>query len=278
MIVDDEPLAVKLLESFVTKTPDLELLGSFTDSVEAINAVKEQKPNLLFLDIQMPDLNGMELAHMIPSETRVIFTTAFKEYAFESYEVSALDFLLKPIRYNKFLAAVEKAREWFKVYSLEFKDDYPASPEGPTDISPINYKLSTQNSKLSARPEGALSSERTINSTLFLKVDGEYRQVALSQIIYVCGMKDYVMFYLDGERKPLITHLTMKAVEDMLPTEIFMRVNRSYIVALDKIRKIDRNDCIYIGEEGTSAEIIRVTEAYRETFLQYLQSKFPGAK
>ena len=79
-------------------------------------------------------------------------------------------------------------------------------------------------------------------------------------------------------QKPLITHLTMKAVEDMLPTQLFMRVNRSYIVALDKIRKIDRNDCIYIGEEGTSAEIIRVTEAYRETFLQYLQSKFPGAK
>ena len=269
MIVDDEPLAVKLLESFVTKTPDLELLGSFTDSVEAINAVKEQKPNLLFLDIQMPDLNGMELAHMIPSETRVIFTTAFKEYAFESYEVSALDFLLKPIRYNKFLAAVEKAKEWFTVHSLQFTDDLQTSPSEPSELSSVNRQPSTVNCKPSTVNQ---------NSTLFLKVDGEYRQVALSQIIYVCGMKDYVMFYLDGERKPLITHLTMKAVEDMLPTEIFMRVNRSYIVALDKIRKIDRNDCIYIGEEGTSAEIIRVTEAYRETFLQYLQSKFPGAK
>ena len=222
----------------MAKTPELKLLGSFTDSVEAINAIKEQQPNLLFLDIQMPDLNGMELAHMIPSETRVIFTTAFKEYAFESYEVSALDFLLKPIRYNKFLAAVEKAKGFF-----------------------------------SRNVEGG-----HIPQTIFLKVDGEYRQVALSQIIYVCGMKDYVMFYLDGERKPLITHLTMKAVEDMLPTQHFMRVNRSYIVALDKIRKIDRNDCIYIGEEGTSAEIIRVTEVYRETFQQYLQSKFPGAK
>ena len=116
IIVDDEPLAVKLLESFVSKTPELKLLGSFTDSVEAIKAIKEQQPNLLFLDIQMPDLNGMELAHMIPAETRVIFTTAFKEYAFESYEVNALDFLLKPIRYNKFLAAVEKAKEWFTVY------------------------------------------------------------------------------------------------------------------------------------------------------------------
>ena len=238
MIVDDEPLAVKLLESFVAKTPELKLLGSFTDSVEAINAIKEQQPNLLYLDIQMPDLNGMELAHMIPSETRVIFTTAFKEYAFESYEVKALDFLLKPIRYNKFIAAVDKTKEWY-----------------------------------SRNVEGG-----HIPRTIFLKVDGEYRQVALSQIIYVCGMKDYVMFYLDGERKPLITHLTMKAVEDMLPTQHFMRVNRSYIVALDKIRKIDRNDCIYIGEEGTSAEIIRVTEVYRETFQQYLQSKFPGAK
>jgi DNA-binding LytR/AlgR family response regulator len=261
MIVDDEPLAVKLLESFVAKTPDLELLGSYTDSVEAINAIREKRPQLLFLDIQMPDLNGMELAHMLPEGTKVIFTTAFKEYAFESYEVSALDFLLKPIRYNKCLAAVEKAKEWFTVYSLQFTGDLQANSSEPSELSSVNRKPSTVNQ----------------SSTIFLKVDGEYRQVALERIIYVCGMKDYVMFYLEGERKALITHLTMKAVEDMLPQQLFMRVNRSYIVALDKIRKVDRNDCIYIGEEGTSAEIIRVTEAYRETFQQYLQSKFPGA-
>ena len=260
MIVDDEPLAVKLLESFVAKTPDLELLGSYTDSVEAINAIREKRPQLLFLDIQMPDLNGMELAHMLPDGTKVIFTTAFKEYAFESYEVSALDFLLKPIRYNKFLAAVEKAKGFFS----------------------RNVEGGMWNENCSAMDnsqQGNLIPHSTfhIPQTIFLKVDGEYRQVALERIIYVCGMKDYVMFYLEGERKALITHLTMKAVEDMLPQQLFMRVNRSYIVALDKIRKVDRNDCIYIGEEGTSAEIIRVTEAYRETFQQYLQSKFPGA-
>ena len=164
MIVDDEPLAVKLLESFVAKTPELKLLGSFTDSVEAINAIKEQQPDLLFLDIQMPDLNGMELAHMIPSETRVIFTTAFKEYAFESYEVKALDFLLKPIRYNKFMVAVEKAKEHYS-------------------------------------PRESGNSGNNAPSTIFLKVDSEYRQVALSQILYVCGMKDYVMFYLEDVRK-----------------------------------------------------------------------------
>ena len=231
IIIDDEPLAVRLLESFVTKTSGLKLLGSYTDSVEAINAVREQRPQLLFLDIQMPDLNGMELAHMLPEGTKVIFTTAFKEYAYESYEVSALDFLLKPIRYNKFITAVEKAREWFG-RSQEL-------------AKPIN--------------------------TVFLKVDGEYRQVALDKILYVCGMKDYVMFYVEGERKPLITHLTMKSVEEMLPASRFLRVHRSYIVALDKIRSVDRNDCIYIGDE-----IIRVTDAFKETFNQFLQSHFPG--
>ena len=278
IIVDDEPLAVKLLESFVAKTPDLTLLASFTDSVEAINAVKEQKPNLLFLDIQMPDLNGMELAHMIPSETRVIFTTAFKEYAFESYEVRALDFLLKPIRYNKFLAAIDKAREWFTVYSLSSCVPTVASgkaerTDDDTDGSEGLASKSTVNCNPSARPEGALSSERTVNNntTLFLKVDGEYRQIAISDIIYVSGLKDYVMFYLDSERRPLVTHLTMKAVEDMLPPQQFMRVHRSFIVCLDKIRKVDRNDCIYIGEE-----IIHVTEAYLATFQEYLTSKFPG--
>ena len=236
IIVDDEPLAVKLMESFVAKTPDLKLLGSFTDSVEAINAVKEQKPNLLFLDIQMPDLNGMELAHMIPAETRVVFTTAFKEYAFESYEVSALDFLLKPIRYNKFMVAVEKAKEWF------------AKSESPVSQHP---------SPITNHP-----------SAIFVRVDGALRNITISDIIYVNGMKDYVMFYLDSEPKPLITHLTMKAVEEMLPPEKFLRVHRSYIIAVDKIRKVDRNDCIYIGNE-----IIHVPDGYQDAFHKFLGTR-----
>ena len=204
------------------------------DSVEAINAIKEQAPDLLFLDIQMPDLNGMELAHMIPETTRIIFTTAFKEYAFESYEVSALDFLLKPIRYNK-------AR----------KANVGSSVNPPQDSN---------------------TQTPTPNNSIFLRIDGELRQIQLSHLLYVSGMKDYVMFCMEDEKRPLITHLTMKAVEEMLPAEQFMRVNRSYIVALDKIRSVDRNDCIYIGNE-----VIRVTEAYREAFLEYVNSKFPGA-
>ena len=229
IIVDDEPLAVRLLESYVEKTPDLQLIASFTDSITAINAIKAQKPNLLFLDIQMPNFDGMELAHSLPEETRVVFTTAFKEYAFESYEVNALDFLLKPIRYNKFLAAVEKAK---KQHQQSTNTQHPSS------------------------------------NTIFIRVDGEWRNVPIDQITYVNGMKDYVLFYLDNESKALITHLTMKVVEDMLPKDRFLRIHRSYIIAVDKIQKVDRNDCVYIGKE-----IIHIPDGYLQSFRQFLETR-----
>lgn len=232
MIVDDEPLAVRLLESYVERTPELQLMASYTDSITAINAIKAQKPELLFLDIQMPNIDGMELAHILPEDTRVVFTTAFKEYAFESYEVNALDFLLKPVRYNKFLASVEKARK-----ALDMSQSTPQStPQHP--------------------------------NTIFIRVDGEWRNIPIEQIVYVNGMKDYVLFCLDNLPRPLVTHLTMKAVEDMLPKDRFLRVHRSYIVAVDKIRKVDRNDCIYIGDE-----VIHVPDGYLQAFRQFLESR-----
>ena len=240
MIVDDEPLAVKLLETFVGRTADLELKGSFTDSIEALDVLAREPVDLLFLDIQMPDLNGMELAHAIDNErTRVIFTTAFKDYAFESYEVNALDFLLKPIRYIKFQAAVEKARNYF------------AMKESANTAA-------TQSSQPSSKED----------DFIFLRADGELHQIALARILYVEGMKDYLKFFIEGERKPIITHMTMTAAEEMLPEAGFMRINRSYIVSLSHIRSIDRNDCVYIGEQ-----IIRVTEAYKEQFNQYITKR-----
>ena len=240
MIVDDEPLAVKLLETFVGRTADLELKGSFTDSIEALDVLAREPVDLLFLDIQMPDLNGMELAHAIDNErTRVIFTTAFKDYAFESYEVNALDFLLKPIRYIKFQAAVEKARNYFAMKeSANTAASQPSLPSNKED------------------------------DFIFLRADGELHQIALARILYVEGMKDYLKFFIEGERKPIITHMTMTAAEEMLPEAGFMRINRSYIVSLSHIRSIDRNDCVYIGEQ-----IIRVTEAYKEQFNQYITKR-----
>lgn len=234
MIVDDEPLAVKLMESFVEKTPALELTGAYTDSIEALARLKENPVDLLFLDIQMPDMDGLELSKIVTEPTRVIFTTAFREYALEGFEVNALDFLLKPIRFSKFSQAVEKAVRWFELNE---------QPKQQTE-QPLNH--------------------------VFLKIDGELRRVELDSIQYISGMKDYMLFFLEGQPRPLTVHITMKAVEDMLPSERFMRVNRSFIVALDKIRSIDKNTCLYIGNE-----IIRVTDSYREIFNDYL-SKLQG--
>ena len=230
IVVDDEPLAVKMLEGFVARTPFLELAGSFNDPVLALSEIRAQAPDLVFLDIQMPDLDGLELSRMLPPDTRIIFTTAFKQYAFESYEVSALDFLLKPIRYQKFLEAVQKAQEWF------------------------------------ALKDAAAQSTQEAKTAVFLKVDGSLRKVNLSEILYVEGMKDYVMFHLSSAREPLVTHLTMRAAEELLPPSEFMRIHRSYIVALDKIERVSSSADVKVGNA-----LLHVGDAYRESFDDYLR-------
>ena len=232
-VVDDEPLAVKMLENFIERTPFLELAGSFTDPVLALSEIRTQAPQLVFLDIQMPDLSGMELSRMIPDGTRIIFTTAFKQYAFESYEVSALDFLLKPIRYQKFLEAAEKAREWFTL-----KEAASAAPAAAA----VETKTST-----------------------FFKVDGALRKVEYDDILFVEGMKDYVMVYLASQRQPLVTHVTMKAMEEMLPAG-FMRIHRSFIVALDKVASVSGTGDVKVGDR-----LLHVSDAYRDAFDTYLR-------
>ena len=233
-VVDDEPLAVKMLENFIARTPFLELVASFTDPVLALSEMRTQTPDLVFLDIQMPDLSGMELSRMVPAGTRIIFTTAFKQYAFESYEVSALDFLLKPIRYQKFLEAAEKAREWFSL-----KEAATAAPV-------------------------ALASEA--KTSTFFKVDGALRKVEFDDILFVEGMKDYVMVFLASQKQPLVTHVTMKGMEEMLPAGQFMRIHRSFIVALDKVASVSGTGDVKVGDR-----LLHVSDAYREAFDVYLR-------
>ena len=231
-VVDDEPLAVKMLENFIARTPFLELVASFTDPVLALSEMRTQAPDLVFLDIQMPDLSGMELSRMVPAGTRIIFTTAFKQYAFESYEVSALDFLLKPIRYQKFLEAAEKAREWFALKEAAVQAQAPA-------------------------PE---------KTAVYIKADGALRKVELADILYVEGMKDYVMFRLASSREPLVTHLTMKAVEELLPAQSFMRIHRSHIVNLSQVASVTPAGDIKVG-----GALLHVSDAYRPAFDEYLK-------
>ena len=235
-VVDDEPLAVRMLENFIARTPFLELAASFTDPVLALSEMRTQAPDLVFLDIQMPDLSGMELSRMVPAGTRIIFTTAFKQYAFESYEVSALDFLLKPIRYQKFLEAAEKAREWFAL-----KEAASAAPAAA--VAPAAVQTST-----------------------FFKADGALRKVEFDDILFVEGMKDYVMVFLASQKQPLVTHVTMKGMEEMLPAGQFMRIHRSFIVALDKVSSVSPTGDVKVGDR-----LLHVSDAYREAFDAYLR-------
>lgn len=231
IVVDDEPLAVEMIAGHVRRTPSLELCGCYTDSVLALSEVGVLKPDIVFLDIQMPDINGLELSRMLPKETRVIFTTAFRQYAYESYEVEAIDYLLKPVRYQKFLEAVLKAERWVQM----------------RDASAVQQNVSEE------------------RSSAFLKVEGQFRNVDFSDILYVSAMKDYVIFKLQSVLNPIVVHMTMKNVEEMLPSTRFMRVHRSYIVALDKISSIDGNEGIMIGDE-----LIPVSESYRKNVDAFL--------
>lgn len=236
IVVDDEPLAVEMLADYIRRTPSLELLSTFTDPVLALAETGATRPDLVFLDIQMPDLNGLELSRLLPAGTRVIFTTAFKEYALESYEVEALDYLLKPVRYQKFLEAVNKAEKWAAMRSAA----------SLTEATGVGEK------------------ERR---SAFIKVDGEFRNIEFDDILYVAGMKDYVTIHLQSEKHPLVTHITMKSMEEMLPSEKFMRVHRSYIVSLDKISSIDICGDILIGKIA-----VPVSDSYRKEVDGYVRN------
>ena len=204
-IVDDEPLALGLLESYVAKTPFLELTGKYSSAVQAMQELPEKQADLLFLDIQMPELNGLEFSKMVASHTRIIFTTAFEQYALEGYKVNALDYLLKPISYNDFLQAANKALQWFE---------------------------------LTKQPQEEMSS-------IFVKSDYKLVQIKLDNILYIEGLKDYVKIYEEGESRPSLSLMSMKSMEELLPASRFIRVHRSYIVQKNKIRVIDRGRIIF---------------------------------
>jgi two-component system, LytTR family, response regulator len=201
-IVDDEPLAADLLTSYVAKTPFLNLIGTYNSAVSAMKDIRENQLDLIFLDIQMPELSGIEFAKILSKETRIIFTTAFNQYAIESYKVDALDYLLKPISYDDFLAAVNKAMDWFSII----------------------------------RKQNVYTKDRF----MFVKSDYKLVQVKLDDILYIEGMKDYVKFYVEDIPKPIMSLMNMKKIEDYLPANEFKRIHRSYIVNMKKVKMIDR--------------------------------------
>ena len=219
VIVDDEPMALNLVESYVDKTPFLVLKQKCSSAIEAMEFIKTEPVDLLFLDIQMPDLTGLEFSKMLPKDTRVIFTTAFDQYALEGFKVEALDYLLKPFDYAEFLAAANKATTWFSL--------------------------------VKGQQQEILSEEKE-----FLFVKSEYKQlrIKLADVLYFEGLKDYIKIWLKGNPKPILTLMSLKSLQDELPEAKFMRIHRSFIVSLKDIGEIERSQIIINNKRITVSE------------------------
>ncbi len=229
VIIDDEPLALSLLESYVKKTPFLQLAGAYPNAVKAMDDLPGKEVDLMFLDIQMPDLNGLEFSKMVSPSTRIIFTTAFGQYALEGYKVNALDYLLKPISYPDFLQAANKGLQWFELMQQPPKTEEMQS--------------------------------------IFIKSEYKLVQIELKNILYVEGLKDYVKVYEEGNPKPILSLMSMKAMENLLPSSRFIRVHRSFIVQKDKIRIIDRGRIVF------GKTYIPVSDSYKQAFQDFLDKR-----
>lgn len=271
IVVDDEPLAVRLMESYVAKTPFLSLKGSFTSGTAAYSFLQDNPVDLLFCDIQMPNLSGMDLSRMLPERTRIIFTTAFSEYAVEGFKVRALDYLLKPISYDDFLSAAMKAKEY-----LELIDDKslrqaqlpsglvtePAVRRDSPTTEVIEPAVST-----SVTEPVEVTGQRKIKS-IFVKTEYRLQQIDLDRITYIEGLKDYVKIHLNNGTAPILSLMRLKALEDTLPKEDFVRVHKSFIVRLAAIEAIERNH-ILIGPSR-----IPIGDTYQTALYQALSGSF----
>jgi DNA-binding LytR/AlgR family response regulator len=211
LIVDDEPPALNLLEGYVLKTPFLHLAGKCPDAISALEIIGSQPIDLLFLDIQMPELSGIELSRTLNNNIKVIFTTAFQQYAIDGYKVDAIDYLLKPFSYEEFLKAANKAYERIKleIYSLHYEQPMPV---------------------------------------LFVRSGYKLVKIQLEKVLYIEGLKDYVKIYLTDSEKPILTLMSLKVLEEKLLPERFMRIHRSFIINLSRIQAVERSQ-VLIGNE-----------------------------
>lgn len=236
--IDDEPLALDLLSKFIQQTTFLELEGKFSNAIEALGYINQHEVNLIFMDIQMPDLSGMELARILDgkrnsSPTRVIFCTAYHQFALEGYKVEALDYLLKPYSYKDFLAAATKAYQYFGRIGTLTQPSIPVNQVPSADY-------------------------------IFLKVEYQLVKVVLKDITHVEAYKDYVKVHLNSKNHPLLSLTSMKNMEELLPRDRFMRVHRSFIISLDHIDSISKN-VVHIGDQQ-----IAVGDLYKDQFSEFV--------
>ncbi len=241
--VDDEPLALTQVSSYISRVPFLELIKSCSDAFEAMQLLSEQKIDLMFIDINMPDLNGLDFVRSLPESPLIVFTTAYSEYAIDGYKVDAVDYLLKPFSFQDLFRAAEKARHRYEYLRQEHA---PAL----TDNIEIN------------------AAQIETDGSLFVKSDYRIVRITINDIKYIEGMSEYVRIFLADETKPIISLLSMKKLEEMLPTSHFLRVHRSYIVNMQKIVEVSRLRIIF--DKNT---YIPIGDNYKDKFNEYINGR-----
>jgi two-component system LytT family response regulator len=239
LIVDDEPLALHVLEDYISKIPFLQLIKATTNPIEALSFVQDKQVDLVFLDVQMPELTGIQFLRIANGKAKVILTTAYSQYALEGYELDVIDYLLKPIAFDRFYKAVQKAQAVLQPAQAT------AQPIQPEPAQPKQQDL--------------------LSDFIFVKTEHKIQKVYLNDILFIEGLKDYISIFTAAER--IITLQNMKKMEDALPTKYFIRVHKSYIVSINKIDSIERSR-IFIGEK-----IIPVGDTYRDEFFKIVDGK-----
>lgn len=236
--IDDEPLALEQIGSYVQKTPFLELIATCKNAYEALEVLKEKEVDLMFIDIDMPDISGLDLVKSLVKKPQIIFTTAYSEYAFEGFQVDAIDYLLKPINYAAFLKAANKSKIWFEANSPEKAEQQPKSDR----------------------------------KEIFVKSNYKVVRILLADISYIESANEYIKIFLDNQ-EVITTFMRLKNIEELLPAGDFMRVHKSFIINLNKILAVDRNR-IFIDKK----KHIPVGVQYKEIFNKYMDDTFLNEK
>lgn len=235
LAIDDEPLALKQLSSYITKTPTLYLVKACNSALEAREVMKQEHIDAIFIDINMPDLNGMDFVRSLDTPVLVVFTTAYSDYAIEGYKVDAVDYLLKPFGMNEFKAAAAKVKQRYSLLHT------------PTEVSMPDLD----------------------DNAIFLKTDYKIVRVSLPDIIYIEAMSEYLRIYSSGLPRPIVVLLSMKKMEENLPSNMFMRIHRSYIINLHKIIEVNKNH-VLMGQDAS----LPIGELYKDAFNTYISGKF----
>ena len=234
--IDDEPLALQQLVFYIGKVPYFELAGSFQSSVEAQKYLLANQVDVMFVDVNMPDMNGLDLVRFLPDPPMVVLTTAYSEYAVEGYKVEALGYLLKPFSFNDFRQVAEKVRKQWNLLHAE-----------------------------------SLVSKADSDNALFFKTDYKVLRVEVPSIRYVESMSEYIKIWLEGQKDAIVVLLSLKKMEDRLPSDSFMRIHRSYIINLKKIKSVTKG---HVQLEGDVT--LPIGDLYKDSLSAYIDSKFLG--